>query len=57
VTGIVVAVAYVTGAASPFIMGELKEQYGLEDGFNLLAVVALICGSTFLIVVLRNRRR
>lgn len=56
-TGIVVAVAYVTGAASPFIMGELKEQYGLEDGFNLLAVVALICGSTFLIVVLRNRRR
>lgn len=55
VTGIVVAVAYVTGAASPFIMGQLKAQYGLEGGFKLLAIVALICGSVFLAVVLSNR--
>lgn len=55
VMGIVVAVAYVTGAASPFIMGQLKAQYGLEGGFKLLAAVALVCGAVFLAVVLLNR--
>jgi len=55
VTGIVVAVAYVTGAASPYIMGMLKARYGLEGGFNMLAVVALVSGAIFLTVVLMNK--
>lgn len=55
VTGIVVAVAYVAGAASPFIMGILKTRYGLEGGFNLLAGVALATGLTFLAIVLLSR--
>ena len=57
VTGIVVAVAYVAGAASPFIMGSLKARYGLEGGFSLLAIVALVSGSVFLAVVIFSRVR
>jgi MFS family permease len=55
VTGIVVAIAYVAGAASPFIMGALKARYGLEGGFTLLAVVALVTGGIFLAIVLLSR--
>ncbi|MBU1345395.1 MAG: MFS transporter [Alphaproteobacteria bacterium] len=55
VTGIVVAVAYVAGAASPFIMGALKARYGLEGGFTLLAAVALVSGLIFLGIVLATR--
>lgn len=52
VTGIVVAIAYVAGAASPFIMGALKARYGLGGGFTLLAAVALVTGGVFLAIVL-----
>ena len=55
VTGIVVAVAYVAGAASPFIMGALKARYGLEGGFSMLAFVALATGLVFLAIVLFSR--
>lgn len=55
VTGIVVAVAYVTGAASPFIMGALKAGYGLEGGFTLLAIVAFCSGAIFLGIVMFSR--
>ena len=56
-TGIVVAVAYVAGAASPFIMGSLKARYGIEGGFSLLAIVAMVSGSVFLAVVIFSRVR
>jgi MFS family permease len=44
VFGVVIAIAFFVGAVSPVILGMLKDAYGLDIGFRVLAVGALLPG-------------
>lgn len=51
VAGLIIAFAFVVGAASAWIMGAMKARYGLESGLELLGGVALGVGLTCLAAV------
>jgi MFS family permease len=57
VTGLVVACAYTVGAIAPVMIGMLRDHYGATAGLKGLALVALVCGVTFLVIVTVAPRR
>lgn len=56
VTGVIVAIAYLIGAAAPTAMGLLKRHYGMEAGMDLLAVAAAVAGLLILGILQLDRR-
>jgi MFS family permease len=55
VAGVVIAIAFVTGAFSPLIMGMMKARFGLAGGLQLTAAAAFVVGVIFMAIVLAQR--
>jgi MFS family permease len=52
VIGLLIATAFMIGAVSPWLMGMLKAQYGLETGLTIIGVVQVITGGILALVTL-----
>lgn len=56
ISGLLLASGFVIGAASPLILGALKQGYGLEAGFQLLAAASAVTGAVLLLTTMITRR-
>lgn len=54
ISGLLLACGFVIGAASPLILGALKQEYGFELGFRMLAVASAATGLVLLLATMRR---
>jgi MFS family permease len=51
VASLIISVGYIVGSLSPFVMGTLKADYGIDAGLRILAVCAAFSAILFLICI------